>query len=78
MKISRLVVDFAVLVTVPSVLAYVLLSDETKKTEEQIAKRPDVLRAKKQHADVVRLIRDSATTDKEDKVINDLLKKGEA
>jgi hypothetical protein len=73
-KVPRMAFDYALLFTVPTVIALMVFSDQKDKTVQVLDKRPDVQRLKKQQGDIVRLIKQS--TEPENKVIAELMKKG--
>ena len=74
-KIPRMAFDYAVLFTVPTVIAMMVFTDQKDKTQQVLEKRPEVQRLKKQQGDIVKLIQQSAS-EQENKVIDELLKKG--
>ena len=75
MKIPRMVIDYTILFFVPAGLAYVFLKDHKEETADMLVRRPDVLRQKKQEAQIMNLLRTTATT-QDDPVVQELLKKG--
>lgn len=66
--------DYAVLFTVPAFVIYNVLPDEKEKTAAMLEKRADVVRAKKQEASIIKLIKDS--TEQKPGVVDELMKKG--
>jgi hypothetical protein len=76
MKISKMVVHYAFLFTVPPFVVYMMLRDHKKENAQLLDHRPDVQRAKKQQADIVHLILDNNNNKQKDKVVDELLKKG--